>query len=191
MKSMSRPMAGSQAHSRVLYRVPHTWVRHRVVAWSCSRGGDSLWFRVPSPRVSPRKVVGAPCADDRMRGVRAKIADVLCLSQSERVTPREQSATLIASALAIASTDSMKLKVLLFAAAKDAAGTPELELELADADSTGISVVVSALQKQYPQLERILPRCALAINGEYVTEDAAPALKAGDEVAVLPPMSGG
>ena len=111
--------------------------------------------------------------------------------RGERVTPREQSATLIASALAIASTDSMKLKVLLFAAAKDAAGTPELELELADADSTGISVVVSALQKQYPQLERILPRCALAINGEYVTEDAAPALKAGDEVAVLPPMSGG
>ena len=144
------------------------------------------------PHVFPlEKLSVPPCADDRMRGVRAKIADVLCLSQSERVTPREQSATLIASALAIASTDSMKLKVLLFAAAKDAAGTPELELELADADSTGISVVVSALQKQYPQLERILPRCALAINGEYVTEDAAPALKAGDEVAVLPPMSGG
>lgn len=60
MKSMSRPMAGSQAHSRVLYRVPHTWVRHRVVAWSCSRGGESLGFVFPSPRVSPRKVVGAP-----------------------------------------------------------------------------------------------------------------------------------
>ena len=85
----------------------------------------------------------------------------------------------------------MKVKVLLFAAARAAAGTPELELELADADSTGTSAVVSALQKQYPQLERILPRCALAINGEYVTEDAAPSLKAGDEVAVLPPMSGG
>ena len=51
--------------------------------------------------------------------------------------------------------------------------------------------MVSALQKQYPQLERILLRCALAINGEYVTEDAATSLKAGDEVAVLPPMSGG
>lgn len=90
-----------------------------------------------------------------------------------------------------ASKDDMKVKVLLFAAARDAAGTPELELELADADSTGTSAVVSALQKQYPQLERILPRCALAINGEYVTEDAATSLKAGDEVAVLPPMSGG
>jgi molybdopterin converting factor small subunit len=75
--------------------------------------------------------------------------------------------------------------------AHDDAPLAELELELADADSTGTSAVVSALQKQYPQLERILPRCALAINGEYVTEDAAPSLKAGDEVAVLPPMSGG
>ena len=85
----------------------------------------------------------------------------------------------------------MRVKVVLFAAAKDAAGTPELELELSDDDGTGTTAVVDALQKQHPQLERILPRCALAVNGEYVTEDATPALKPGDEVAVLPPMSGG
>jgi molybdopterin converting factor small subunit len=37
----------------------------------------------------------------------------------------------------------MKVKVLLFAAARDAAGTPELELELADADSTGTSAIAN------------------------------------------------
>ena len=40
------------------------------------------------------------------------------------------------------------------------------------------------------RLERILPRCALAVNGEYV-ETAEQALEDGDEVALLPPMSGG
>ena len=48
---------------------------------------------------------------------------------------------------------------------------------------------VDALQSAFPQLERLLPRCALAVNGQYV--DGAAALADGDEVAVLPPMSGG
>jgi len=80
------------------------------------------------------------------------------------------------------------VQVVLFAAAKDAAGTPELQLDLKDGASTGD--VVEALTKQFPQLERILPRCALAVNGEYV-QDAEPGLSPGDEIALLPPMSGG
>ena len=111
--------------------------------------------------------------------------------------------------------ESLFWQVCLFAAAKDAgarrqnsprdllassdggrgcarpcatAGVPELKLELDDGAST--STLVNTLRTQYPQLERILPRCALAINGEYV-QDAEPGLADGDEVALLPPMSGG
>ena len=60
-------------------------------------------------------------------------------------------------------------------------------MELADGAST--SALLEALLQQYPQLEHLLPRCALAVNGSYVQEEEA--LADGDEVAVLPPMSGG
>ena len=69
-----------------------------------------------------------------------------------------------------------------------AVGQPEAQLDLA-ADA-GTPAFVTALTASYPQLEKLLPRCALAINGEYV-EDASASLCDGDEVAVLPPMSGG
>ena len=66
-------------------------------------------------------------------------------------------------------------------------GQPEANLEL-DAGS-GTSAVVDALSTNYPELARMLPRCALALNGEYVHDVRS--LSEGDEVAVLPPMSGG
>lgn len=68
-----------------------------------------------------------------------------------------------------------------------AVGEPEIQLEV-DGGATTADVVL-ALQTQYPQLERLLPRCALAVNGDYVQGDTP--LSEGDEVAVLPPMSGG
>ena len=68
------------------------------------------------------------------------------------------------------------------------AGTAQVELEVAPGSST--LAVVDALQVQLPQLEQLLPRCALAVNGDYV-ECTQAALSEGDEVALLPPMSGG
>lgn len=68
-----------------------------------------------------------------------------------------------------------------------AVGQPEVSVDIAADAST--PALVDALQAAYPQLDKLLPRCALAINGQY-TE--GPALLAeGCEVAVLPPMSGG
>ena len=68
-----------------------------------------------------------------------------------------------------------------------AVGVAEQSLELADGASS--IACVEALSAQHPQLVRLLPRCALAINGNYVQESVQ--LADGDEVAVLPPMSGG
>jgi molybdopterin converting factor small subunit len=66
-------------------------------------------------------------------------------------------------------------------------GQPEASFEIAPGSHT--PALVDALQTAYPQLERLLPRCALAVNGQYV-EGPQP-LADGCEVAVLPPMSGG
>ena len=63
----------------------------------------------------------------------------------------------------------------------------EATIDLAANSST--STLVSELKSRYPQLEALIPRCALSVNSEYATGDVA--LANGDEVAVLPPMSGG
>ena len=83
---------------------------------------------------------------------------------------------------------AVTVKVCFFAAAREQVGVDELPLELADGACT-TSAAAKLLQMRYPQLEKLLPRCALAVNGEYVQSDTA--LKQGDELAVLPPMSGG
>ena len=71
--------------------------------------------------------------------------------------------------------------------ARNPVGQPEVRLEIADGSMT--PALVEALESAYPQLAQILPRCALAVNGEYVHGPAV--LAEGNEVAVLPPMSGG
>ncbi len=45
------------------------------------------------------------------------------------------------------------------------------------------------LEKQYPTMARALPTMRLAINMQYALDETA--LHAGDEVAVIPPVSGG
>lgn len=44
---------------------------------------------------------------------------------------------------------------------------------------------------QFPLLEEIKGAFALAVNQEYVGPDGEVALRAGDEVAIIPPISGG
>ena len=44
---------------------------------------------------------------------------------------------------------------------------------------------------QFPQLREIEGRFVLSLNQEYLQPEEAEQLKAGDEVAVIPPISGG
>ena len=78
-------------------------------------------------------------------------------------------------------------QVLFFAAAREQVGEAEITVELTVGEAT--SAIVDELVARYPQLEKILPRCALSVNGDYIRGETP--LAAGDEVAVLPPMSGG
>jgi molybdopterin converting factor subunit 1 len=79
------------------------------------------------------------------------------------------------------------IKVLLFGAAADRAGTRETELP-ADEGLT-LAEIWPLLAERHPDLAPMRDTLAFAVNGEYVRGDAG--VSPGDEVAVLPPVSGG
>lgn len=81
----------------------------------------------------------------------------------------------------------MRVKVLYFGMLRDFAGRDEELLHLEEAATLGS--LYSQLQKTYPKLSSFSNAIALSINSEYAQPDAA--LHDGDEVALLPPVSGG
>ncbi len=80
----------------------------------------------------------------------------------------------------------MGVTVLYFAAARDAAGTPGETLDPAPAD---VRALRARLESLHPGLTRILARCRIALDQEFVGDDAP--LRDGAEIAVIPPVSGG
>ncbi len=80
----------------------------------------------------------------------------------------------------------MPLRILYFAAARDAAGVAREEL--AEPPAT-VAALRAALAARHPGLARLLPRCRIAVD-EAVADDQA-ALPDGAEVAVVPPVAGG
>jgi molybdopterin converting factor subunit 1 len=81
----------------------------------------------------------------------------------------------------------MEITVLLFAALREAAGTPRLTLTI----DSGLRAadVLASLSQRLPNSRELLHRSALAVNEEYARSDLA--LHDGDTVAVIPPVSGG
>ncbi len=80
----------------------------------------------------------------------------------------------------------MRVEVLLFASLKDAVG-PKLSVDLPDgADVAGLR---RALEERHAAFAHLGRRALVAVNETYAT-DAEP-LRAGDVVAVLPPVAGG
>jgi molybdopterin converting factor subunit 1 len=81
----------------------------------------------------------------------------------------------------------IRLRVLLFGAAREAAGTGELRLE-AHAPATAASVLEEVLASR-PALRRFGRSLLVAVNEEYAPPGRE--VRAGDEVAIFPPVSGG
>lgn len=86
---------------------------------------------------------------------------------------------------------SMTFTVLYFAGAKDIAGV-ESETMYSPSTTLPISEFPNLLLAKHPKLSSILPTCMLSINLEYIDKtDADISIKQGDQVAVIPPVSGG
>jgi len=78
------------------------------------------------------------------------------------------------------------VKVLLFGAAADRAGTRETQFQ---AGEITVEELWLLLAERHPGLSPMRDTLAFAVNGEYARGDAR--VSPGDEVAVLPPVSGG
>lgn len=75
--------------------------------------------------------------------------------------------------------------VRLFASARDAAGCSRDELP----GNTVAEVLAAAVDRYGPAFAEVLTTCRIWVNGESVSETTG--VGAGDELAVLPPVSGG
>ncbi|HLW52243.1 MAG TPA: molybdenum cofactor biosynthesis protein MoaE [Candidatus Angelobacter sp.] len=81
----------------------------------------------------------------------------------------------------------MRVRVLLFGQLKDIIGRREDSLELAP--GAKVSEVMSHYAQKYPGFQPISASIACSVNQEYASATAV--LRDGDEVGLLPPVSGG
>lgn len=81
----------------------------------------------------------------------------------------------------------MKITVRLFAIARDAAENGTLELELTEGATIG--TVRRELVARLPELAAMSTALRFAVNEDYAHDDTV--VQASDEVACIPPVSGG
>ncbi len=81
----------------------------------------------------------------------------------------------------------MNVQVLLFAAAKDLAGTPSAHLVLPDTATVGD--LRRELVTVHPPLQRLAASLLVSVNNHYAPDSHTVA--PNDEIACFPPVSGG
>ncbi|OCA72531.1 molybdopterin synthase sulfur carrier subunit [Chryseobacterium artocarpi] len=80
----------------------------------------------------------------------------------------------------------MKLKILAFGITKDILGAAEKELETQD--DLNVGQLKRILEEDFPQLVK-LKSYFIAVNEEYAEDDQT--IVNTDEIALIPPVSGG
>jgi molybdopterin converting factor subunit 1 len=81
----------------------------------------------------------------------------------------------------------MKITLRLFAGLRERAGVSQLAIELPPGANAGAAR--DSLLREYPNLTALLARAAIAVNRNYSSLEIE--LHDGDELAFLPPVSGG
>ena len=83
----------------------------------------------------------------------------------------------------------MRVRVKLFAAARELAGASEVAVEV-PRRRDGRRRASERCWQQCPRLARIVPHALLAVDAEFAPSDAT-ASPSKSEVALIPPVSGG
>lgn len=81
----------------------------------------------------------------------------------------------------------MQIRVLFFGMIRDLADTASHSIDLPE--SASVRDLVERCKERLPRFADLAPCCAVAVNQEYASLETR--LKPGDEVAFLPPVSGG
>ncbi len=84
-------------------------------------------------------------------------------------------------------SSNVNIKVKFFASARDVVGSKQIEMDIKKG-STNTDVLETLIDK-YPGLKDLKDQLILAVNKQTGKNDKV--LEEGDEIAVLPPVSGG
>jgi molybdopterin converting factor small subunit len=85
------------------------------------------------------------------------------------------------------STDNVTIHLKMFAILRERSGAAEAELQLPE--GADVSQAVAEAGRRFPAIAELLPRSAIALNLDYSQRQAI--LHDGDELALIPPVSGG
>ncbi len=80
----------------------------------------------------------------------------------------------------------MQINILAFGVAKEILGSSSLQVEMPGRPT--VAQLKSRLCQDYPGFEK-LASLSIALNTEYAADHAV--IKPGDEVVIIPPVSGG
>lgn len=81
----------------------------------------------------------------------------------------------------------LTVKVLIFGALAEALGQRQVELQLRD--NATVTDAIDEIARRWPKLSHTRDRLAAAVNQCYVGADTP--LREADELALIPPVSGG
>ena len=87
--------------------------------------------------------------------------------------------------------ESHQVKVLYFAKARELAGTAEEQVEFPGTELNAVEIL-QYLCARLPALSQVKDQALLSLNLDFIQDyERRLLLKSGDEIAVIPPLSGG
>mmetsp|Transcript_58868 Transcript_58868/g.108723 ORF Transcript_58868/g.108723 Transcript_58868/m.108723 type:complete len:93 (+) Transcript_58868:85-363(+) len=92
--------------------------------------------------------------------------------------------------MATSPESSVKIKILLFGPAREAMDVNTVEIEVPGGPCQ-VAALRKALASSCPDLRELLPVSRFSVNQELVQDEEKTTVEPGQEVAFIPPISGG
>ena len=86
-------------------------------------------------------------------------------------------------------SDTVQVTILFFAKARELIGKSSSTCSLPS--SCSYVELLNLIKAKFPHLEKLGDAFVLSLNEDYIDEESQVQLNQGDELAVIPPISGG